>query len=98
MSVNYYLDSPDNEAGHIGKSAAGYFTAKAPEGVNSFAEWVATLQGHRIFAEHGIEYTPDEFLADLEPTDSGRRNLRNPRTSRGEWIEQGVLFVRHDFC
>jgi hypothetical protein len=51
MSANYYLDAPHNEAGHLGKWAAGYFTAKAPEGVNSFDEWAAQLQVRRIFAE-----------------------------------------------
>lgn len=98
MSVNYYLDSPDNEAGHIGKWAAGHFTAKAPEGVDSFADWKAMLEGHRIFAEHGVEYTPAEMIAATAPQGSGRRNHRRPRPENGEWIEEGVLFVRHDFC
>lgn len=98
MSTNYYLDSPDNEAGHIGKWAAGHFTAKAPAGVDSYHAWVDMLQGHRIFAEHGIEYTPDQMVANIEPTEEGRRNLRRPRPRGGEWIERGVLFVRFDFC
>jgi hypothetical protein len=99
MSVNYYLDSPDNEVGHIGKWGGGYFTAKAPEGVDSFADWKAMLQGHRIFAEHGVEYTPDEMVEITRPERRyGRANLRRPQRQQGEWIEQGVLFVRHDFC
>jgi hypothetical protein len=98
VSVNYYLDSPDNEAGHIGKWAGGHFTAKAPEGVNSFADWKAMLEGHRIFAEHGRECTPAEMISEVAPTPHGRRNLRRPRPENGEWIEAGVLFVRHDFC
>lgn len=97
MSTNYYLDSPDNETGHIGKWASGCFTAKAPKGVDSFADWKAMLDGHRIFAEHGIEYTPAEMIEEVKPTDAGRRNLRRPRTDAGEWIEEGVLFVRYDF-
>lgn len=98
MSVNYYLDSPHNEDGHIGKWANGTFTAKAPEGVNSFADWKARLEGHRIFAEHGIEYTPAEMIAETKPTETGRHNQRRPRRHNGEWIEEGVLFVRYDFC
>jgi hypothetical protein len=99
VSTNYYLDSPDNEEGHIGKWGAGYFTAKAPEGVNSFADWKAMLTGHRIFAEHGIEYTPEQMIEETKPTDLGRRNLpHRPRAEKGEWMEEGVLFVRHDFC
>ena len=63
MSVNYYLDSPDNDAGHLGKKSAGWaFVAYAPEGVTSFADWVAQIPGHRIFAEHGIEETIEDFL------------------------------------
>lgn len=96
MSVNFYLDSPDNEAGHIGKRAAGHFIAKAPEGINSFAEWKAMLNGHRIFAEHGIEYTPAEMIEHTRPDSHGR--ARMPRRAEGEWMEKGVLFVRHDFC
>jgi hypothetical protein len=95
MSVNYYLDSPDNEAGHIGKWATGSFTAKAPEGVDTFAAWKAMLEGHRIFAEHGIEYTPAELLDRIRPE---RPATRRPRAERGEWTEAGILFVRHDFC
>ena len=95
MSVNYDLDSPDNEAGHIGKWTAGHFTAKAPEGVNSFAAWKAMLEGHRIFAEHGVEYTPAEMIKMTEPD---RPANRRPRAERGEWAEDGVLFVRYDFC
>ena len=98
MSTNYYLDSPDNEADHIGKWAAGHFTAKAPEGVDSFADWKAMLAGHRIFAEHGVEYSPEEMIAEVVPTEPGRRNIRRPRAERGEWMEEGVLFVRHEFC
>lgn len=97
MSTNYYLDSPDNEAGHIGKWAAGHFTAKAPEGVNSFADWKAMLAGHRIFSEYGVEYTPEEMIEMVKPDDWGRRNIRRPRHEDGEWIEEGVLFVRYDF-
>lgn len=96
MSVNYYLDSPDNEEGHIGKWSAGYFTAKAPEGVNSLADWKAMLQGHRIFAEHGVEYTPAEMIVEIQPQTP--RNMRRPRAEKGEWAEGGVLFVRYDFC
>lgn len=100
MSVNYYLDNPHNEAGHIGRWAAGYFTAKAPEHVNSFDDWAAWLHGHRIFAEHGTEYSPDEMVAMTKPTEDGRRyNLpRFPREAQGEFIERGVLFVRYEFC
>jgi hypothetical protein len=98
MSTTYYLDSPRNEAGHIGKWASGYFTVKAPEGVCSFADWETMLQGHRLFAEHGVEHTPAEMVGEVQPTDQGRRNIRRPHAERGEWIERGVLFARHDFC
>lgn len=54
MSTNYYLDSPDNDAGHLGKFAAGHLTAQAPTGVDSYTDWKAMLQGHRIFAERGV--------------------------------------------
>ena len=96
MSTNYYLDSPDNDAGHIGKRTSGYFIAKAPEGVNSFDEWTAALQGHRIFAEYGIEYTPDELVAITEPEPGALVAQRRPRD--GEFMERGVLFVRYEFC
>ena len=98
MSTNYYLDAPHNEAGHIGQWAAGYFTAKAPEGVNSFADWKAMLEGHRIFAEHGLEYTPAEMVAETEPNPYGRGSMRRPRPEKGEWAEAGILFVRYNFC
>lgn len=96
MSTNYYLDYPHNEEGHIGKWAAGYFTAKAPEGVDSLDDWKAMLQGHRIFAEHGLEYTPADMISEIQPT--SRRNIRRPHPDKGEWVEEGVLFVRYDFC
>lgn len=98
MSTNYYLDSPNNEAGHIGKWAGDYyyFIATAPDGVDSLADWKAMLDGHRIFAEDGREYTPAEILNDLHP--QAAPGIRMPRTDEGEWIEDGVLFVRHDFC
>lgn len=98
MSTNYYLDSPDNKAGHIGKWAAGRFIAKAQAGIDTYDQWVAMLQGHRIFAEHGIEYTPDQMVQEITPTEGGRRNLRaGIREQRGDWVEHGVAFVRCDF-
>lgn len=97
MSVNYYLDYPHNEPGHIGKSANGHFTAKAPEGVNSFAEWKAMLAGRRIFAEHGVEYTPEQMIEMTKPDRLGRMTHRRPNYEEGEWMEEGILFVRHDF-
>jgi hypothetical protein len=95
VSVNYYLDSPDNEAGHLGKWAAGCFTAKAPEGVASFADWSYQLRGRRIFAEHGVELTADEMIAIA----LRREPHAYPRAPRaGEFVDRGVLFVRHEFC
>ncbi|QYN40985.1 hypothetical protein K1T35_47445 (plasmid) [Pseudonocardia sp. DSM 110487] len=98
MSTNYYLDAPDNETGHLGKWGGGYFTAKAPEGINSFDAWFAQLDGHKIFAESGYEVTADEMLKIVEPVRRNRNatHIRRPRS--GEWVERGVLFVRHDFC
>jgi hypothetical protein len=98
VSVNYYLDSPHNEAGHLGKWASGRFTAKAPDGVNSFDDWAAQLDGRRIFAEHGIEYSAAEMIAealDRQPYASLQRNARH---DQGEFIDRGILFVRYDFC
>lgn len=97
MSVNYYLDSPHNEAGHLGLWAAGRFTAKAPEGVASFDDWAAQLDGRKIFAESGYEVTKDEMVATA--LDRQRHaHIPNPRYSRGEFVDRGVLFVRHEFC
>lgn len=98
MSTNYYLDRPDNDAGHLGKWAGGYFTAKAPEGVDNFDDWAAQLDGHRIFAEHGIEYTKDEMVAHALERWPHAAGHRNPRYDRGEFVDRGVLFVRHEFC
>jgi len=98
VSTNYYLDSPHNEPGHIGKWAAGHFTAKAPKGVNSFDEWAQMLEGHQIFAEHGIEYSPAEMLNLIKPSSMGALVHRRPRHDQGEFMERGVLFVRYEFC
>lgn len=98
MSTNYYLDAPHNEAGHIGKWAAGYFTAKAPEGVNSFDEWAAQLQGRRIFAESGYEITAGEMVEKAQERWALAPRHLNPRSSKGEFVDHGVLFVRYDFC
>jgi hypothetical protein len=97
VSTNYYLDSPDNEAGHLGKWANGRFIAKAPAGVDTFDAWAAQLVGHRIFAEHAVEYAADEMTAiALERWANSFR--RSPRYSAGEFVDRGVLFVRHEFC
>jgi hypothetical protein len=96
MNVNYYLDAPHNEAGHIGGSSGDRFVAKAPEGVNSFADWAAMLEGHRIFAEHGIEHTADEIVAMVQVRPRFASH-RRPDPARGEFMERGVLFVRHAF-
>lgn len=97
MSTNYYLDSPDNEAGHLGQWAAGRFTAKAPEGVNSFADWAAQLDGRRIFAESGYEVSKDLMVATALQRQR-HAPWRNARHERGEFCDRGVLFVRHEFC
>ncbi|MEJ3658604.1 hypothetical protein WEH80_37175 [Actinomycetes bacterium KLBMP 9759] len=95
MSANHYLDSPNNEAGHIGKSSNNFFIGKAPKGINSFDEWLASMEGHRIFGEHGLEYISQE-MAEIA-MDRRSRLDRNPNQSRGEFVDRGVLFVRHDF-
>lgn len=97
MSTNYYLDSPDNDAGHLGKWANGRFIAKAPAGVDSFEAWAAQLDGHRIFAEHAMELAASEMIATaLERLPNAFR--RSPRYNAGEFVDRGVLFVRHEFC
>jgi hypothetical protein len=98
MSVNYYLDSPHNEAGHLGKWAAGYFTAKAPEGVDSFDAWAAQMDGKKVFAESGYEVTKDKMLAMASARTGHRAAARSPNGYRGEFMDKGALFVRPDFC
>lgn len=99
MSTNYYLDSPGNEAGHLGKWAAGRFTAKAPAGVNSFEDWAHQLDGHRIFAENGREVTVEEMVQqalEVVPRHQAYRFYDHP--SRDDFVDRGVLFVRYEFC
>lgn len=98
MSTNYYLDRAHNEAGHIGQWTNGHFIAKAPAGIDTFEAWVEMLQGHTIVSEHGIQHTPAEMLAEIEPTLEGRRSSRSPHYDEGEFKSRGVLFVRHNFC
>lgn len=96
MSTNYYLDAPHNEAGHLGQWAAGAFQAKAPEGVNSFDDWVAQLDGHAIVDEYGREVAKDEMVSTALERD--RNSFRSRRTRRaGDFVDRGVLFVRHEF-
>ena len=98
MSTNYYLDSPDNEAGHLGKYSGGWaFTAKAPAGVDSFAQWIGQTEGHQIVAEHGLEESLGDFLAMVLDSRKGGHQ-RMPQREKGEFVDQGILFVRYDFC
>lgn len=98
MSVNYYLDSPDNEAGHLGKSYVTGFIARALDGVNSYDAWVAQMQDRRIFGEYGIEYSADELVA-LANERGRRHSLRyRSRADEGEFVEHGITFVRRWFC
>ena len=96
MSTNYYLDAPDNEAGHVGKWAAGHFTAKAPEGVDSFDDWAAILEGRKVFAESGYEIAVAELVEHALERKVGAYH-RNARYEQGEFVDRGMLFVRHDF-
>ena len=98
MSTNYYLDSPDNEAGHLGKWTAGHFIAKAPHGVDTFDAWAAQLTGRQVFAESGYEVTAEEMVETALQRDGRFSGHRSARYECGEFVDRGVLFVRHDFC
>jgi hypothetical protein len=98
MSTNFYLDSNDNDAGHLGKRTSGHFIAKAPQGIDSFDQWAAHLNGRRIVAESGYEVTADEMVEIAVTRDSRFSDHRRPRYEQGEFVDRGVLFVRHEFC
>lgn len=82
MSTNYYLDEPHNEAGHLGKFYATGFIAKAAKGIDTHDQWVAQMQGHRIFAEHGMEISASELVEMAE--EHGRAHSLRYRALRGQ--------------
>ncbi|QYN41041.1 hypothetical protein K1T35_47725 (plasmid) [Pseudonocardia sp. DSM 110487] len=98
MSTNYYLDSPDNDAGHLGLWAAGHFMAKAPTGVNSFEDWAAQMRARRVVTESGSEITPEEMIATALRRWRHASGHRRARYDEGEFVDRGVLFVRREFC
>jgi hypothetical protein len=98
MSTNYYLDSPDNEGGHLGKSIGGSaFIAKAPEGIDSFDAWAAQMAGRQVYTEAGTEISAADLI-ELATRPRPPHQLPLPNEHRGEWMERGVLFVRDTFC
>lgn len=115
MSTNYYAVTPETPEGdeglHIGQHVSGVeflFQAHRDLGLTSVAAWREFLSrpGVRIVAEHGLEETLEEFMADatLRPADTADRPFRQRIRARGktsvtfrDYEARGVPFADYDF-
>jgi hypothetical protein len=100
MGVNYYMALPDgspDETRHLGKWAAGEFTARAyPErGIIDRASWEAQLATGPIVAEHHAPATAEEMVEMALTIPRWGRRSTHPFAD--QFFADGIRFMTVEF-